>query len=66
MERFYDVCLLCPESVKDLQKFHDKGEKVTKNALIKAGRDPVAEVLQESGRSDAGRKNNPEILAEFD
>ena len=24
-----------PEAVKGLQKFHDKGEKVTKNALIK-------------------------------
>ena len=30
-----------------------------------AGRDPPAGVLQESGRSDAGRKNNPPILAEF-
>ena len=25
----------CPEAVKGLQKFHDKGEKVTKNALKK-------------------------------
>ena len=25
----------CPEAVKGVQKFHDKGEKVTKNALKK-------------------------------
>ena len=27
-----------PEAVKALQKFHDKGEKVTKNALKKLDR----------------------------
>ena len=43
-----------PEAVKDLQKFHDKGEKVTKNALKKLYRillpefyNKVAEVMQE-------------------
>ena len=43
-----------PEAVKRLQKFNEKGEKVTKNALKK-----LAGVLQQSGTSDAGRKNNP-------
>ena len=43
-----------PEAVKGLQKFHDKGEKVTKNALKKLDRillpefyEKVAEVMQE-------------------
>ena len=43
-----------PEAVKGLQKFHDKGEKVTKNALKKLDRIllpkfymKVAEVMQE-------------------
>ena len=43
-----------PEAVKGLQKFHDKGEKVTKNALKKLDGIPlpdfykkVAEVMQE-------------------
>ena len=36
LERFYDVCLLCwSGSCEGLQKFHDKGEKLTKNALKK-------------------------------
>ena len=43
-----------PEAVKGLQKFHDKGEKVTKNALKKLDGilfpefyNKVAEVMQE-------------------
>ena len=43
-----------PEAVKGLQKFHDKGEKVTKNALKKLDRillpefyKKVAQVMQE-------------------
>ena len=43
-----------PEAVKGLQKFHDKGEKVTKNALKKLEQvllpefyKKVAEVMQE-------------------
>ena len=48
-----------PEAVKGLQKFHDKGKKVTKNGAEESRRDPVAGVLQQGGRSDAGRKNNP-------
>ena len=46
-----------PEAVKGLQKFHNKGEN--EERAEETGRDPVAVVLQESGRSDAGRKNNP-------
>ena len=36
-----------PKAVKGLQKFHDKGEKVTKNALKKLVYKKVAEVMQE-------------------
>ena len=39
-----------PEAVKGLQKFHDKGEKVTKNALKKLDGILLPGVLQESGR----------------
>ena len=48
-----------PDAVKGLQTFHDKGEKVSKNALN------LAEVLQESGSRDAGQRNNPQVVAEI-
>ena len=48
-----------PEAVKGLQKVpRQRGESHEERAED-TGRDPIAGVLQESGRSDAGRKNNP-------
>ena len=48
-----------PEAVKGLQKFHDKREKVTKNALKKLDGILLPEFYKKVAEVIAGRKNNP-------
>ena len=66
VERFHDVCLLCwSRSCEGSAEVPRKRGESHEERAEETGRDPPARVLQESGRRDAGRKNNSQILAEF-
>ena len=54
-----------PDDVKGLQTFHDKREKVSKNALKKLEGIILQNFYKTGGSRDAGRKNNPQVVAEM-
>ena len=54
-----------PEAVKGLRKFHDKGEKVTKNALKKLDVILLPEFYKKVAEVMQGEKTTLNTLEEF-
>ena len=54
-----------PDAVKSLQKFHDKGEKVTKNMLMKLEGIILPGFYKKLAAEMQEEKNNPQIVAKI-